>query len=153
MESFRFILPGYNVRPVEMSGAIGVEQLKKLPRFIDVRRKNAEYFISRFNLNTFIIQKEISESSWFGFSLIIKPHSNIKRETVVQKLEENGIECRPIVAGNFVKNEVVKYFDYVVNGELKNADIIHENGFFVGNSHEDISSEIDLLFTVLSEFE
>jgi CDP-6-deoxy-D-xylo-4-hexulose-3-dehydrase len=29
-ESFRFVLPGYNVRPVEMSGAIGVEQLKSL---------------------------------------------------------------------------------------------------------------------------
>ena len=49
-ESFRFVLPGYNVRPLEMSGAIGVEQLKKLPSFIDNRRKNAEKFVELFKI-------------------------------------------------------------------------------------------------------
>ena len=59
-----------------MSGAIGVEQLKKLPSFIENRRKNAKLFVELFeNHPDFIIQKEISKSSWFGFSLIIKPTS------------------------------------------------------------------------------
>ena len=67
-----------------MSGAIGVEQLKKLPSFIENRRKNAELFVKLFeNHPDFIIQKEISKSSWFGFSLIIKPSSSLKRKDVV----------------------------------------------------------------------
>jgi len=70
-ESFRFVLPGYNVRPVEMSGAIGIEQLKKLPTFLMQRRKNAKLFVELFeNHSDFMIQKDIDNSSWFGFSLI-----------------------------------------------------------------------------------
>jgi CDP-6-deoxy-D-xylo-4-hexulose-3-dehydrase len=43
-ESFKFMLPGYNARPLEMSGALGIEQLKKLPQFIQTRQKNAQLF-------------------------------------------------------------------------------------------------------------
>ena len=104
-ESFRFLLPGYNVRPVEMSGVIGVEQLIKLPSFLDQRRKNAELFVSLFKDNKdFIIQKDIDNSSWFGFSFIIKPTSTLKRENIVKALEENHVDCRPIVTGDFTKN-------------------------------------------------
>uniref|UniRef100_UPI0040486311 DegT/DnrJ/EryC1/StrS family aminotransferase n=1 Tax=Aliarcobacter sp. TaxID=2321116 RepID=UPI0040486311 len=125
-ESFRFVLPGYNVRPVEMSGAIGIEQLKKLPNFLAKRRENAKLFQELFaNHPDFIIQKNIDNSSWFGFSLIIKPTSKLKREDVVKKLMDAKIDCRPIVTGNFTRNDVMKYFDY---GELKNADYLHENG-------------------------
>ena len=76
-ESFKFVLPGYNVRPLEMSGAIGREQIKKLDNFIQIRRKNAEKFISFFANHPFIqIQKEIGESSWFGFSFGLKRKSS-----------------------------------------------------------------------------
>ena len=80
-EYFRFVLPGYNMRPVEMMGAIGIEQLKKLPDFISTRRKNAEYFYDIFNDSKyFTIQKEIGLSSWFGFSLIIREGTNLDRK-------------------------------------------------------------------------
>jgi CDP-4-dehydro-6-deoxyglucose reductase, E1 len=49
---------------------------------------------------------------------------------VIGKLQENNIDCRPIVTGNFTRNEVMKYFDYEVHQELKNADYLHENVFF-----------------------
>lgn len=150
-ESFRFVLPGYNVRPLEMSGAIGVEQLKKLPSFLKNRRKNAKLFVSLFrNHSDFIIQKEISSSSWFGFSLIIKPSSSLKREEVVDRLKKANIECRPIVTGDFTQNEVMKYFDYEIHGELKNARYLHENGLFVGNQQVLIYDEIKYLHEVLS---
>ncbi len=69
-ESFRFVLPGYNVRPLELEGTIGIEQLKKLPRFIEQRRENARYFKEVMKDHPdLVIQKEIGESSWFGFSL------------------------------------------------------------------------------------
>lgn len=150
-ESFRFVLPGYNVRPVEMSGAIGIEQLKKLPSFLKQRRENAKLFVEMFkNHPDIIIQKDIDNSSWFGFSLIIKPGSNLKRKDVIGKLQENNIDCRPIVTGNFTRNEVMKYFDYEVHQELKNADYLHENGFFVGNSQVSLEREISFLYKILS---
>ena len=150
-ESFRFVLPGYNVRPVEMSGAIGLKQLKKLPSFLKKRRENANLFVNLFkNHPDFIIQKEIEKSSWFGFSLIIKPGSKRKRNEVINILEKNKVEYRPIVTGNFVKNDVLKYFDYSIHKKLKNADHLHDNGFFVGNSHEELSKNIEFLKKILS---
>lgn len=152
-ESFRFLLPGYNVRPVEMSGVIGIEQLKKLPAFLEQRRKNAELFVSLFNDNpTFYIQKEIGNSSWFGFSLIIKPNANVDRLAIVKKLEENGIDCRPIVTGDFTKNEVLKYFDYEIFGKVKNANYLDTKGLFVGNHQIDLTKEIKHLYNVLKDF-
>jgi CDP-6-deoxy-D-xylo-4-hexulose-3-dehydrase len=150
-ESFRFLLPGYNVRPVEMSGVIGVEQLKKLPSFLEQRRKNAELFISLFaDTKDFYIQKDIDNSSWFGFSFIIKPESNLNRLNIVKKLEENYIDCRPIVTGDFTKNEVLKYFDCEIFGEMKNAQYLDKNGFFVGNHQIDLTEEIKHLHRVLT---
>ncbi|WP_288982943.1 DegT/DnrJ/EryC1/StrS family aminotransferase [uncultured Flavobacterium sp.] len=150
-ESFRFLLPGYNVRPVEMSGVIGVEQLKKLPSFLNQRRKNAALFVSLFkDHKDFYIQKDIDNSSWFGFSFIIKPESNLNRLDIVKKLEENHIDCRPIVTGDFTKNEVLKYFDCEIFGEMKNAQYLDKKGFFVGNHQMDLTEEIKHLYKVLS---
>jgi CDP-6-deoxy-D-xylo-4-hexulose-3-dehydrase len=135
-ESFRFVLPGYNVRPLEIEGALGVEQVKRLPSLIEARRENGKLLQSTLaNHPDIIIQKEIGESSWFGFSLVIRPGSKLTRKALVAKLIELGFECRPIVAGNFAKNEVVKYFDSEVHGILKNAEYVDQNGLFVGNQH------------------
>jgi dTDP-4-amino-4,6-dideoxygalactose transaminase len=152
-ESFKFILPGYNVRPLEMSGAIGIEQLKKLPSFIDQRIANAEFFIKLFANHPYIdIQKEVGESSWFGFALILKENSPITRRELVSVLAEREIECRPIVTGNFLKNvEVLEYFDYEVSGTMENAEYIDKNGFFVGNQQVDIIEKIQYLFDVIND--
>jgi CDP-6-deoxy-D-xylo-4-hexulose-3-dehydrase len=135
-ESFRFVLPGYNVRPLEIEGALGVEQVKRLPSLIAARRENGKLLqVALANHPDLIIQQEIGESSWFGFSLVIRPNSKLTRKDLVVKLNALGFECRPIVAGNFAKNEVVKYFDSEVHGTLKNAEHIDQNGLFVGNHH------------------
>jgi len=146
-ESFKFVLPGYNVRPLEMSGAIGVQQLKKLPSFVKNRIRNAQYFLGLFDNHPLVeVQKEIGVSSWFGFSMILRSNdSSVSRSSVVSYLTENGVECRPIVGGNFVKNEAVKYFDYEISGTLTNADRVDQSGFFVGNHHFDIKDKIRYL--------
>ncbi|GBL40141.1 GDP-4-keto-6-deoxy-D-mannose-3-dehydratase / pyridoxamine-phosphate transaminase [Nitrospirota bacterium] len=145
-ESFRFVLPGYNVRPLEMEGALGIEQLKRLPNLIEERRKNGVLLQAALsNHPDIIIQKEIGESSWFGFSLVIRPGSQLTRKALVLKLQELGFECRPIVAGNFTKNEVVKYFDSEVHGTLKNAEHIDQSGLFVGNHHFPIPEALSAL--------
>ena len=145
-ESFRFVLPGYNLRPLEMSGAIGCIQIKKFPNFLVQRKKNAENFLNKMkNYDDIITQKETGSSSWFGFSMIIKPGSKRTRDNLVNALSDIGFECRPIVAGNFVKNNVVNYFNYEVNDILKNANWIDENGLFIGNHHVDMKAALDSL--------
>lgn len=148
-ESFRFVLPGFNVRPLEMEGAIGVEQVKKLPGFISARRENGKAFQEAMaNHPDILIQREIGESSWFGFSFVIRPGSKLTRSILVQKLNNLGFECRPIVAGNFAKNEVMKYFDSETPFSLNNATHIDTHGLFVGNHHYPISEAIHSLIHI-----
>lgn len=145
-ESFRFVLPGYNVRPLELEGALGIEQVKRLPDLIAARRENGKLLQSALaNHPDIIIQQEIGESSWFGFSLVIRPGSKLTRKALVTRLNELGFECRPIVAGNFAKNEVVRYFDSEVYGILRNAEHIDQNGLFVGNHHYPIPEAFEAL--------
>ena len=143
-ESYNFIVPGFNIRPLEMEGAIGCEQLKKMDEIIMQRRKNAEYFVEQMTgISEVRTQKEIGKSSWFGFAVILEGRYQKKRERVVQKLDQAGIEVRPIVAGNFTRNPVVSYLDYTVYGKLDASDEIHENGFFIGNHSKDNKKDID----------
>jgi CDP-6-deoxy-D-xylo-4-hexulose-3-dehydrase len=136
MESFRFILPGYNFRPLEFSGSLGRVQLKKLDKFVQQRRSNAELFQEIFGKFSFLkIQKEIGQSSWFGFSLILDEDSEVSRESFVTFLNKKGIETRPIVAGNIIHNPMIEYFDYSISDSLINADLVHKNGLFIGNHH------------------
>lgn len=149
-ESFRFILPGYNLRPLEFSGAVGIEQLKKLNNLIEIRRNNAEYFKNKFkNDERFLIQKEIGKSSWFGFSLILK--KNVNRNQIIQYLENNSIQIRPIVVGNFLKSESLKYYNFESPNSVKNSDRVNDFGFFVGNHHYNIEDKINYLYLKLNE--
>jgi CDP-4-dehydro-6-deoxyglucose reductase, E1 len=148
-ESFRFILPGYNLRPLEMSGAVGREQLKKLPSLIQGRRSNGKLVQQKLNDHPrFMIQQEIGRSSWFGFSLVVRDPALDTRQKLVKELVEAGFEVRPIVTGNFAKNEVMKYFDYTVHDVLKNADYIDTHGLFIGNHHYGIETAIDTLAAI-----
>jgi len=150
-ESFRFVLPGYNVRPLEIEGAIGIRQLKKLPSFVAERRENATLFNGIIKKYPFLMtQREVGESSWFGFSLIIEPKSSIKRTRLTSLLSQAGFECRPIVAGNFAKNSVVNYFSYEIFGDLKNAEYIDQCGLFIGNHHYPIPQAMQDLDRALS---
>jgi len=145
-ESFRFVLPGYNVRPLEMEGALGIEQVKRLPELIAARRENGRLLQAALSDHPLLmIQKEIGESSWFGFSLVLRPGCGMTRKDLVARLNALGFECRPIVAGNFAKNEVVKYFDSEVHGELKNSEYVDQNGLFIGNHHYPICEAIATL--------
>ena len=153
-ESFNFILPGYNLRPLEFEGAIGLEQIKKIPKIIDQRKSNAVYFLKKMekfkNLST---QKETGISSWFGFSIILIGELEGKRSELIKLLKANGVEVRPIVAGNFTLNPVIKHLRHRVYGNLENATFIHQNGFFVGNHSVNNEKQIDLLVKILEEFD
>jgi dTDP-4-amino-4,6-dideoxygalactose transaminase len=149
-ESFRFVLPGYNLRPLEMSGAIGQEQIKKLPGMIKARRDNAEHFARLFSTHPWLrMQKEVGASSWFGFSLVLTEGAPVSRAELMDKLSRNRVDVRPVVAGNFAKNEVLKWFDYSIHSELINSSYIDQNGFFVGNHHYSLISQIEYLHSLV----
>jgi CDP-6-deoxy-D-xylo-4-hexulose-3-dehydrase len=139
-ESFRFILPGYNVRPLELSGALGTKQIKKLDGLIEKRKLNAKVFKEIMRDFDFIdLQKETGSSSWFGFALILNNKANFSRDDLVNKLNSRNIETRPIVCGNILENEMTKYFDYTTSGDFFESEKIHSKGLFIGNHHEDIT--------------
>jgi CDP-6-deoxy-D-xylo-4-hexulose-3-dehydrase len=151
-ESFNFILPGYNLRPIEMEGALGTEQLKKLDAIIRQRRKNAAYFNGCMKKIPFCrTQRETEKSSWFGFAVVLEDSDPGLRDRIVSALNEAEIEVRPIVAGNFVRNPVIERLPHTVYGDLSAADDIHNNGFFVGNHGSDNTAETDYFIEVLSE--
>jgi len=143
--SFNFLLPGYNLRSTEINAAAGIEQLKKLPNLIKKRRKNAKIYQNIFKNSKFILQKEIGKSSSFWLTFVIKKELKIKRNNLIKKLKNIGVECRPIVSGNFIKNKVCKYFNFKIHGKLKNADYISKNGFAIGNNHHDLSDNLKKL--------
>jgi len=148
-DSFRFVLPGYSVRPLEMSGAIGQVQLSKWPDMMKQRRENAKHFKKRFEDIAVITQEEIGKSSWFGFSCIVPDVPG--RQKFTDTLRDRGVEIRPIVAGNFLRNPVMKHIKHQVSGDMKNADIIHDLGFFLGNDSEDIKDKIDYAADIIEE--
>ena len=146
-DSFTFVTPGYSVRPLEMSGAIGSVQLKKCDKFIEERRNNAKYFLKKFKkLKNIVIQKEVGKSSWFGFSIILIDDLAGKRDYVIERLTKIGVETRPIIAGNFMKQPVIEYFNYIGRGKYESANYLHDNGFFMGNDVTDLKKNIDMVY-------
>jgi CDP-6-deoxy-D-xylo-4-hexulose-3-dehydrase len=152
LDSYTFVLPGYNVRPLEIEGALAIEQIKKLPDLISMRAQNAMYLASILKSSSFKLQNPSGYSSWFGFGFVLDESSKFSRKDVLDHLAELRIETRPIVAGNFLKNPVMKHLDFRVSGSEYIADKIHTQGFFVGNHHTNISEELNLLASALEKF-
>jgi CDP-6-deoxy-D-xylo-4-hexulose-3-dehydrase len=98
------------------------------------------------------IQSENGKSSWFGFSLLLRNELRGQRKEFVKFLATQGIESRPIVAGNFTKNPVIRHLSYVPIPDLPVADEIHLNGLFIGNHHYDLTEELNLLQVALRKF-
>ncbi|MFC1985306.1 lipopolysaccharide biosynthesis protein RfbH [Chloroflexota bacterium] len=126
---------GYNLKMTEIQAAMGLAQLKKLPRFIGSRKENFKtLFESLKGCQHFILSesKAGAEPCWFAFPLIIKDGAPFSREQVTRHLEKKGIQTRPIFAGNIIRHPAYNKVYYRVIGELSNADKILRDAFFVG---------------------
>ena len=150
VESFRFILPGYNLRPTEMSGAIGIEQLKKWNKMNRQRQKNAKIFVSLFGDEDFCtVQRENKhdKSSWYGFGVVLKED----RAEIVEKLTKAGIETRPIIAGNILNQPVIRHLKHRCPFLVTNTQNVDENGLFFGNGIVDLKNELETTHGIISE--
>jgi len=150
-EAYRFILPGYNVRPTEIAGALGLCQLPKLGGFIEARRANARRFVELFGEDErFVVQREHGESSWFSFTMVVRPEAELGRPRVLDRLRAAGIEYRMVTGGSFPRHEAIRHFDHEIHS-CDQASLVHDNGFFVGNHIYDLRRELDELRAVLDE--
>ena len=127
---------GYNLKVTDMQASVGVAQLEKLPRFIDVRKNNFEYLFTKLKRyeKYFIlpIATKNSSPSWFGFPIIVKETASFNRSDIVSFLETNKIATRMLFGGNLIKQPAYQNIKYRVHGDLKNTDLVMNNLFWIG---------------------
>ena len=150
-DSFTFVTPGYSVRPLEMSGAIGSVQLKKWPQLLEVRLDNMKYFKELFEDVPWLRMQEEKhgDSTWFSFGCVLQGALKGRRDEVIQAFEQGGIEARPLASGNFLNQPVVKMMPHYNHGNYEGAQDIDDNGFWVGNHSTDCKAGIFKMFTIL----
>jgi CDP-4-dehydro-6-deoxyglucose reductase, E1 len=127
---------GYNLKPLDLQGAIGLQQLKKLPEFEQKRKENFTkiYDVLQEYEQYFVLPSTIDHADvcWFSFPLTVKKNVGFTRRDITTFLEDRKIETRMLFAGNIIKQPAYKNVKYRVHGTLTNTDIVMEDTFFVG---------------------
>ncbi|MGI8710739.1 MAG: lipopolysaccharide biosynthesis protein RfbH [Acidimicrobiales bacterium] len=127
---------GYNLKVSDMQAAVGVAQLKKLPGFIEIRKRNFKHLHAALQpLQEFLILPEAtpnSDPSWFGFLITVRPDAPFSRNELVQHLNRAKIGTRLLFAGNLTRQPAYKDVNYRVVGELTNTDLVMNQTFWVG---------------------
>lgn len=131
---------GYNLKVTDMQAAIGCEQLKKFPSFIERRRHNHERLYKALECVSdkliLPVPAENSRPSWFGFLISVRPETGLDRNKVTKYIESKNIQTRLLFSGNLVKHpcfDQIRGTDaYRVSGSLENTDFIMNNTFWVG---------------------
>ena len=134
-KNFEFVNWGFNCRPTELQAGFGIEQIKKLKKFNNIRKKFFQIFKSKFYKNPNIYFPKVekkSDPSWFSIPIILTKNSKFKRDNLINYLEKKGIESRPIIVGNLQKHPVAKLFKEFKLRKFENADYIHNNGIYIG---------------------
>jgi CDP-6-deoxy-D-xylo-4-hexulose-3-dehydrase len=127
---------GYNLKPLDLQGAIGLAQLDKLPEFTRKRKANFArlYEALRVYEDRIILPQWCpkADPSWFAFPLTVRDGAGFRREDLVRHLEDKKIETRPLFAGNLLRQPGFENIQKRVVGDLENTDAILERTFFLG---------------------
>ena len=127
---------GYNLKLTDMQAAVGLAQLDKLDGFISARRANYRRLVDglRDLDHVFILPEATpdSEPSWFGFPLAVRQGVGLVRNDVIAGLEQRGIATRLLFAGNLLRQPAYRSIQHRVVGELRNADFVMNNVFWIG---------------------
>ena len=152
---FLFVNIGYNFRPMEIQGAFGIHQLKKLKGFLKQRATIGRKFTSQLKRYSEFMrlprEKKDTRHSWFVFPITVLNNKYFKREDLTNYLESKGIETRPLVCGNFEEQPAMRLFKHRT-GDLTNSKSVMRNSFYFG-IHPMITDEImKKVITVFDEF-
>jgi len=157
-QKFLFWDMGYNVRPTEISATMGEHQLNKIDNFIDIRKNNYSYYKRLFNdLSEYIsiqqvCKEETADASFFALGFIIKQDKKHIRRELMNYLDANGIESRPLVAGNLARHPFYELYCEKPRVPLITSDLIHERGMYIPN-HQNISiDDINYIVDVMKRF-
>ena len=127
---------GYNLKITDMQAAVGLAQLQRLPEFVEKRKQNFRYLKQRLqNVEEFLILPEAtpnSDPSWFGFPVTMRENAPAARVDLLKYLDQYKIGTRLLFAGNLTRQPYFKGRPYRVVGELKNAETIMNNTFWLG---------------------
>ncbi len=127
---------GYNLKITDMQAALGLAQLDKLDEFVRIRRRNFDRLKTGLgDLTDKLILPEAtanSNPSWFGFLITLKPNAGISRNDLITELTQHKVATRLLFAGNIIHQPYFKNYEYRVVGELKNAEIVMNQTFWIG---------------------
>ncbi len=150
---------GYNLKVTDLQAAVGVEQLKKFPGFIERRKHN--WAKLRSSLETvqdkiiLPVPAENSDPSWFGFLISVKPETGLDRNSVTKYIEEHNIQTRLLFSGNIIRqscfDEIRGTDAYRVIGNLENSDYVVNNTFWVGVYPGMTDTMIDYMAKIIKE--
>lgn len=148
-KSFLFVTDGYNFRNTELSAVLGMSQLEGLDNSIDIRKQNFKRFVEILNKHQdkFIPLTYTSHNSNFSFPMLArdkKIYDKLKSE-----LERMGIEFRPIVGGNLLRQPFLTGHKFAIKKSKYNADILNDLGVYVGNNQHVNDKHLDVLENIL----
>ncbi|HEV2968613.1 MAG TPA: lipopolysaccharide biosynthesis protein RfbH [Pirellulales bacterium] len=147
---------GYNLKATDMQAAVGVAQLKKLPRFVAARRRNWQLLYEQMRRwEEFLILPRPtprSEPSWFGFPITVRPDAPFSRLELVRHLESRRIGTRQLFGGNLTRQPAYRNVPFRVVGELKNTDLAMRNTFWIGVYPGLTDAMIDFVGGAVAEF-
>jgi CDP-6-deoxy-D-xylo-4-hexulose-3-dehydrase len=146
---------GYNLKATEIQAAIGIEQLKKLPRFTQTRIRNFNYLYSKLKAfeQYFILPKSVlPDTPWFGLPLTLRDGVDFTRKDIMLFLNNKGIGTRPIFAGNITKQPAYKDVKFIIDEHLTNTDKIHDDSFWIGSWHGLSLDQLDYSVSMIQEF-
>lgn len=127
---------GYNLKATDLQAAVGVAQMKKLPLFVESRKRNFDFLYQ--NLGAFedwlILPKATpgSDPSWFGFPMTIRSNAPFSRNDLVQFLESKKIGTRLLFAGNLLRQPAYRHVPVRVVEPLTVTDTVMERTLWVG---------------------
>jgi CDP-6-deoxy-D-xylo-4-hexulose-3-dehydrase len=153
---FLFITTGFNLRPTEINAAIGIVQLSKLDTFNERRRQVARQLdeglldLRQANVLTSMSFDERSTPAPFGYPVLCR--STDERNRLQQHLEASGIETRPVICGNLVRQPALKHFEHRTSGALTGADRVMDCGLYWGTHPMMADDEVEYVVARVKEF-
>lgn len=147
---------GYNLKLTDMQAAVGVEQLKKLPEFMEARKRNFKLLytgLKKYEDYLILPQTEPrADPNWFGFMLTVRENAGFTRTDLVKYLEEHKIATRMLFAGNIIRQPCFENVQYRVHGSLVNTDEIMKNTFLIGVYPGITNQMIDYILETFDRF-
>lgn len=143
---FIFFNSGFNLRPTDITASIGLSQFKDLDYFIKIRNKNRNKILKQFKKNHIVnknykilLENDSVKPSWFGLPIILS--KGLNKNKIIKKLEKNGVETRPIISGNFLKQPSIKKYKLNIKSPMPNSDYVNTYGFFIGLPTKEINQK------------